>query len=72
MKAKYIGKSFGVDGLTDNKIYEVIEVDEWTGALRLTDDGDEDYWYHPKPPKQNDAKEVYGYFKIVGEDERDL
>lgn len=71
MKAKYIGKSFGVDGLTDNKIYEVIEVDELTGALRLIDDSDEDYLYHLKSPKPNGAKEAYGHFEIVEDDEKE-
>lgn len=70
MKVKYIGKSFGVDSLTNGKIYEVIEVDELTGALRLVDDSDEDYLYHPTSPKPNGAKEAYGHFEIIEDDQK--
>ena len=31
MKVKYIGTSFGVDGLTNGKVYEVVELDEFSG-----------------------------------------
>ena len=70
MKVKYIGKSFGVDSLTNGKIYDVIEVDELTGAFRLVDDSDEDYLYHPTSPKPNGVKEAYGHFEIIEDDER--
>lgn len=69
MKVRYIGKSFGVDSLTDKKIYKVVEVDKLTGGLRIVDDSDEDYLYHPKSPKPNGAKEAYGRFEIVEDDE---
>ena len=69
MKVKYFGKSFGIDSMTDGKIYEVLEVDEVSGALRIVDDSDEDYLYHPKSPKPNGAKEAYGRFEIVEDDE---
>lgn len=69
MKVKYVGKSFGIDSMTDGKIYEVLEVDEVSGALRIVDDSDEDYLYHPKSPKPNGAKEAYGRFEIVEDDE---
>lgn len=68
MKVKYIGKSFGIDGLSNGKIYEVIEVDQLTGALRIVDDSDEDYLYHPQTPKPNGAKEAYGRFEIIEDD----
>jgi len=51
MKAKYIGKSFGIDGLTDGKVYDVLEVDSDSGALRVIDDSGEDYLYSPVNPK---------------------
>lgn len=70
MRVKYIGKSFGVDSLTDGKTYEVLEVDKLTGALRIVDDSDEDYLYHPKEPKPNGEKEAYGRFEIL-EDDKD-
>lgn len=71
MKVKYIGKSFGVDSLTDGKIYKVFEVDDLTGAFRLVDDSDEDYLYHPTSPKPNGAKEAYGHFEIIEDNERE-
>ena len=51
MKARYVGVSFGIDGLTDGKVYEILGVDELSGALRVVDDSDEDYLYHPKHPR---------------------
>lgn len=70
MKVRYIGRSFGVDSLTDGKEYTVLAVDELTGAFRLIDDSDEDYLYHPKCPKPNGAKEAYGRFEIVEDDSK--
>ena len=29
MKVRYVGQSFGVDSMTDGKVYEVLEVDEF-------------------------------------------
>lgn len=71
MKVKYVGKSFGVDSLTNGKIYEVLEVDDLTGAFRLVDDSDEDYLYHPTSPKPNGAKEAYGHFEIIEDNENE-
>ena len=51
MKVRYVGKSYGVDSMTDGKVYEVLEVDEITGGLRIVDDSGEDYLYHPKSAK---------------------
>ena len=48
MKVRYKGPSFGIDGLTDGSVYEVLrEVDELTGAFRLIDDSGEEYLYSP-------------------------
>ncbi len=69
MKVKYTGKSFGVDGLTDGNVYEVVCIDELSGALRLIDDSGEDYLYSPTRPKPLCAKESYGRFEIVEDDE---
>ena len=70
MRVKYIGKSFGVDSLTNGKIYEVLEYDDFVGALRIVDDSDEDYLYHPLSPKPNGAKKAYGHFEIVEDDDK--
>lgn len=69
MKVRYVGKSFGVDSMTDGKIYEVLEVDKLTGGLRIVDDSDDDYLYHPQKPRPNGAKEAYGHYEIVEDDE---
>ncbi len=69
MKVRYVGKSYGVDSMTNGKVYDVLEVDQVVGALRIVDDSDEDYLYHPKSPKPNGAKEAYGRFEIVEDDE---
>lgn len=71
MKVRYIGKSFGVDSLTDGKVYEVLEVDEFLGALRIVDDSgyEEGYLYHPQSPKPNGCEEAMGRFEIVEDDE---
>ncbi len=47
-KVKYIGKSFGVDGLTNNKIYDVISVEP--PFIRIIDDSEEDYLYSLSKP----------------------
>lgn len=70
MKVRYVGKSFGVDGLTDGKAYEVLGVDEVTGAFRVVDDSDEDYLYHPVHPKPCFVEGDYGRFEIVEDDEQ--
>lgn len=48
-KLRYIGKSFGVDGLTNNKIYDCVGIDG--GMFRIVDDSDEDYLYPINQPK---------------------
>lgn len=42
MKLRYIGESFGVDSLTNGKIYEATEEN---GMYRVVDDSEEDYLY---------------------------
>jgi hypothetical protein len=47
-RVKYIGKSFGVDSLTNNKIYDVLSVESL--FIKIIDDSEEDYLYSlPKP-----------------------
>lgn len=83
MKVKYTGQDIGVCGLKNNGIYEVIEVDELTGLLRVVDedtndwnyDNDPDwkpgYLYSPISPRPVDKPEQQpGKFTIVEDDER--
>jgi len=69
MKVRYVGQSFGVDGLTNGKIYDVPAVDWDIGALRVVDDSGDDYLYHPLHPKPLSGNHPGGRFEIVEDDE---
>ncbi len=81
MKVKYVGRTIGLGGLTDGKIYEVVEVDELTGALRIIDDDPNDindlndpdwkpgYLYSPTSPSPLTSEEAWGHFVIIEDDE---
>lgn len=47
LKLKYVGESFGVDSLTNGKIYGAVEED---GMYRVIDDSGEDYLYSMENP----------------------
>lgn len=63
-KVKYIGESFGVDGLTDGAIYDVLEVLK-DDLLRVVDDSGEDYLYPISNPKPLDKSSPGGKWVIV-------
>lgn len=65
MRVKYIGPDIGVDGLFNGAIYEVVEVDELSGALRIIDESGEDYLYDPKKPRPIACEYQGGRFEIV-------
>ena len=70
MKLRYIGPSFGIDSLTNGKIYEVLCVDPLMGWLRVIDDSDEDYLYPPKHPRPiANPNHPGGRFEIIEDDE---
>jgi hypothetical protein len=69
-KIKYLGPKIGVEGFTDNKIYDVIEIDKITGALRIIDDSEDDYLYSPTNPKMLTEKYQGGRFEVVEDDEK--
>ena len=62
MKLKYIGESFGVDSLTDGKIYEGVEEN---GMYRVVDDSGEDYLYSKENPGPLDCSSPGGRWKII-------
>ena len=69
MRVKYIGVSFGVDGLTNGKEYDVLMYEEENGMLRVVDDSDEDYLYHPVNPRPiADPRHPGGRFEIIEDD----
>lgn len=63
MKVKYIGKSFGVEGLTNGKEYEVIAIEQ--DMLRVIDDSGEDYLYSAFKPCSLEDSTKCGKWKIV-------
>lgn len=70
MKVKYIGRDIGIDGLVNDRIYEVKGVDELTGYLAVVDESGEDYLYHPKNPKPIACpNHPGGRFEIVEDDD---
>ena len=62
MKLKYVGESFGIDSLTDGKIYDAIEED---GMYRVIDDSGEDYLYSMTNPSPLDGSSKGGKWVIV-------
>ncbi len=66
MKIKYIGESFGVDGLTNGKIYECFFTD---GTFRVIDDSGEDYLYSVVNPRPLDGSSKGGRWEIVEDDD---
>ena len=63
MKVKYIGKSFGVDALTDGKTYECVGIEP--PFLRIIDDSEEDYLYSITSPGSMDEPEKRGRWMVV-------
>ncbi|MGL5511719.1 MAG: hypothetical protein ACRDBM_00565 [Sporomusa sp.] len=62
MKLRYVGQSFGVDSLTDGKIYEAVEEE---GMYRVIDDSGEDYLYSMENPAPSDGSSPGGIWEIV-------
>ncbi len=69
LKVRYKGPTFGIDGLTNNREYVVLAVDDLTGALRLIDDSGEDYLYSPTEPGPISNPNIRGRFEILEDDE---
>ena len=67
MKVRYIGKSFGVESLTDGKIYECIGIED--GMLRIIDDSQEDYLYSAIKPASLENMDLCGRWEIVEDNE---
>lgn len=63
MKLRYVGRSFGVDSLTNGKVYEIVEVDH--GMYRVIDDSGEDYLYSMTNPAPADGSSPGGRWEPV-------
>ena len=64
MKLRYIGPSFGIDGLTDGKISEAVEED---GMYRVIDDSGEDYLYSTTNPAPLNGSSSGGRWEVIGD-----
>lgn len=62
VKLRYKGESFGVDSLTDGKIYNAVEED---GMYRVIDDSGEDYLYSMTNPAPLDESSKGGKWEII-------
>lgn len=65
MKIKFVGKSFGVEGLTNGKIYDARIENEM--MYRVVDDSGEDYLYSKTDPGPLDGSSPTGKWEIVEE-----
>ena len=63
MKLRYIGESFGIDSLTNGKIYDAEIENEWT--YRVVDDSGEDYLYSKTNPAPLDGSSPGGVWETV-------
>ena len=63
-RVKYIGASFGVDGLTDGNVYDVIEVLK-DDLIRVVDDSGEDYLYSISNPMPLDGNSSGGKWILI-------
>lgn len=68
-KVKYVGKSFGVEGLTNNKVYDVVSVEY--PFFRIIDDSGEDYLYSIIKPSSLDNASLCGKWQLI-EDNKGL
>lgn len=64
-KVKYIGESFGVDSLTNGKIYDFVEFLPEKGLIRIVDDSEEDYLYPIDNPRPLDGSSKGGKWELI-------
>ncbi len=67
MKLRYLGPTFGIESLTNGKVYICLGFEE--GFLRIVDDSDEDYLYSVVPGPMWDAS-VRERWEVVEDDEK--
>ena len=65
-KVKYVGKTFGIESLTDGRVYRCIDIEP--PFIRVIDDSGEDYLYSITEPGALENPELCGKWVIV-EDE---
>ena len=72
MKLKYIGETFGALSLTNNVIYDCLEVNIDDKTVRIIDDSGDDYLYSIINPKPLDGSSKGGKWKIVEDNDNKL
>lgn len=66
---KYIGESFGVDSLTNDREYNIVK--DKNGDLKVVDDSGEDYLYDLINPRPIDNSSPGGKFYFI-DDPQDI
>ena len=67
MKVKYMGESFGIEGLTNGNEYEVIAIED--DMIRIIDDSGEDYLYSIVKPCSLENSNKCGRWEIIEDNE---
>lgn len=63
-KVKYVGRTFGVESLTNEKIYDVVDIDE--PFIKVIDDSGEPYLYSlSRPSSMENPNEEYGEWILI-------
>ena len=62
-RVKYVGITFGVDSLTNDKIYNVVY--DKNRTIKIVDDSNEDYYYDLINPSPIDGSSDGGKFYII-------
>lgn len=63
-KLRYIGESFGVDGLTNNTIYDCVGISTNGEMFSIVDDSGENYMYSIFNPRPADGSSKGGNWEI--------
>lgn len=65
-QVKYHGETFGLEGLTDGKVYNIVRQNN--GDLAVVDDSDEDYLYSFANPAPGDGSSPGGIFEVLSDE----
>lgn len=69
IRLRYVGESFGVDSLTNGKIYEAWTDEGNNDDYRVIDDSGEDYLYSRINPAPRDGSSPGGRWEFIGEED---
>lgn len=64
-KVRYVGKSFGIESLTNGKVYDCVDVEY--PFIRVIDDSEEDYLYSIIKPSSMENPDLCGEW-VIAED----